>query len=130
MSLFSLLYSKTFVLACNEWCAWSECDTDCGPGDQVRVRTCEPPVAPDTETEQQRECPLEEQTPCDKSGTCAWTPWCAWSPCDGSPCDSTSERARARICECEDPDCDKAQKEAECPGESVETEPCLQVYTS
>ena len=112
----------TGYLACGEWCGWSQCDSECGPGEQTRVRTC--PDCPDCEVAQERECPEEEQNECAPEPTCGWTEWCNWSDCDADCADG--KRARSRLCDCGDqPAC--ATQEQDCPGSNLEEEPCNQV---
>ena len=117
-----------------EWCGWSECSSSCGPGTQTRVRTCDCSSGSEcTEpTEEHRECPEEEQAPCgdDKDGpTCDWTEWCGWSECTES-CGDDAKRVRSRTCDCSDNACDKSIKARDCPGDSIEEEPCNQVFFS
>ena len=108
------------------WCGWSECDSECGPGKQTRVRDCGcPPEECEGPVQEDRECPEEEQTPCEKESECGWTPWCNWSDCDTSDC--PGKQVRTRVCDCEKSDCDESTKAKDCPGEPIEEKPCDEV---
>ena len=121
-------FGKFYFIECDigEWCGWSDCDSECGPGQQTRVRTCDCPAGTEcpVPTEESRECPEDEQTECAPEPTCNWTPWCNWSDCSGDCGDQT--RARSRMCDCGDqPECET--KDQDCPGPDLEEEPCVEV---
>ena len=146
----SLLLSSgstlTYSIVCDigEWCGWSDCDAECGPGQQTRVRTCDCPVGVECPaTEESRECPAEEQNECAPEVSvrvliadfkrvlktqpkCEWTEWCQWSQCDGD-CADGETRARTRMCDCDTPECDDSVKDDQCPGPNLEEEQCNKV---
>ncbi|CAJ0574931.1 unnamed protein product, partial [Mesorhabditis spiculigera] len=83
---------------CNwsDWCPWSQCDKDCGTGQNFRTRVCQlndntcECVGPDRET---RECNTHVCQP-----QCAWTEWCAWSDCSTQSACEIGNQLRSRQC--------------------------------
>lgn len=83
-----------------EWCAWSNCDRECGGGKMSRERFCQ---RPGFEGEEDPTCscpgPKREDRDCNQHACapqCQWTAWCPWSPCSAAdPCQAgISSRSR------------------------------------
>ncbi|ELU15433.1 hypothetical protein CAPTEDRAFT_224576 [Capitella teleta] len=101
----------------SNWGIWSECSTSCGPGVQLRSRTCDDP-SPEYGG---AECPgsAEDQQQCSVAG-CAingnWGAWGGWSTCSFTCGGGIQQRTRT----CSDPapqyggqECDGATGEQE-----------------
>ena len=106
-----------------QWRQWSNfgpCSVSCGNGTQVRTRTCKGPFYGGQNCPQDE--PGEETIACTGTSefcqSCTFGPWSDWSNCSKN-CGLGGTKKRSRII-----------KGPECPGDTVQTEPCFETLCS